>query len=464
VKVILFVIDTLRADHLSCYGYRRRTSPNIDRLADQGVLFSNAYPSDVPTQPSFTALLTGQRGINTGVVSHSTTENLSDAAPFLPQIIGSRGKGYATAAVSTLFIMKKWFARGFQWYMNPVAATPARIQQVDADEINDMAIPWIRDHADRDFFLFVHYWDPHTLYYPPEKYRRLYYKGDPCDPKNRSLEPAKKQRELWPHTYNFLRRIRPGEEDITDVEYVIAQYDGEITYADENVGGLMRALDEAGITEDTMVILTSDHGESLDDHHVYFDHPNVYEPTIHVPLIIRQPGRIPKRRRVDALVQLIDIPYTILETLDIPIPPQLEGRSLTPLLRGQGKEGYPEIYCSQGLWTAKRAIRTAEGWKLIKTIDPTFWETPETELFNLKRDPGETRNLADEETDIRDELELRMARWVEARLKKRPDPLRLIASIGLPCLKFVENAREQMKTAAPTAYEEWRRLIDTQGS
>jgi len=462
MKVILIVIDTLRADHLSCYGYYRKTSPNIDKMANQGVLFSNAYPSDVPTQPSFTALFTGQRGINTGIVSHSSTEVLSDTAPFLPQILA--GKGYTTAAVSTLFIMRKWFARGYHHYMNPVAGTPARIQQVDADEINEMAIPWIRNNKNKDFFLFVHYWDPHSLYFPPEKYRWLYYKGNPCDPENRSLEPLRRQRDLWPHTYNNLTRIKPGQEDITDVEYVIAQYDGEITYADEKVGELLSVLDEVGIAEDTAVILTADHGESLVEHNFYFDHCDVYEPTIHVPLIFKHPGRIPKGRRVDALVQLVDVPFTILDMVEIPIPQQLEGRSLTPLLYGKNKEGYSEIYCNQGLWTAKRTIRTDKGWKLIKTIDKTFWETPDTELYNLNRDTGETRNLADDENDIRDELELKMVRWLDMKLRNRLDPLRLIASIGLPSKRSVESAHELMKTKAPIAYEEWRRIVDTSGS
>ena len=111
MRVLYVVFDTLRADHLSCYGYFRPTSPNIDRIASEGVLFSNAYPTDVPTQPSYTAMFSGKRGISTGVVSHAD-EYLSDDAPWFPQILVS--KGYTTCAVSTLYHMKKWFARGFQ--------------------------------------------------------------------------------------------------------------------------------------------------------------------------------------------------------------------------------------------------------------------------------------------------------------------------------------------------------------
>ncbi|MCW3978227.1 MAG: sulfatase-like hydrolase/transferase, partial [Candidatus Bathyarchaeota archaeon] len=180
MKVILLVIDTLRADHLGCYGYYRETSPYMDEVAKRSVLFENAYPSDVPTQPSFTSMFTGLRGIHSGVVSHSKTESLSEDAPYLTEILARNG--VTTAAVSTLDMMRRWFARGFHYYFNPVAGNRRRLQQVDAEEINAVALPWIREHEDEGFFLFLHYWDPHGLYKPPEEYRRLFYDGDERDP------------------------------------------------------------------------------------------------------------------------------------------------------------------------------------------------------------------------------------------------------------------------------------------
>lgn len=122
MKVILLVIDTLRADHLGCYGYNRETSPCIDSIAEEGVLFEYAYPTDVPTQPSFTSMFTGLRGIETGIVSHSQTEQLSEEIPCFPEILSSNG--IVTAAVSTLYMMRRWFARGFRYYMNPVEGIP----------------------------------------------------------------------------------------------------------------------------------------------------------------------------------------------------------------------------------------------------------------------------------------------------------------------------------------------------
>ena len=154
MKVILLVIDTLRADHLGCYGYHRETSPNIDRLAEKSILYGNAYSSDVPTQPSFTSMFTGRRGIHTGIVSHSETESLSEDVPYLTEVLAQNG--VTTAAVSTLYMMRRWFARGFHYYFNPVAGQRRRLQQVDAEEINGVALPWIREHRGEDFFLFVH--------------------------------------------------------------------------------------------------------------------------------------------------------------------------------------------------------------------------------------------------------------------------------------------------------------------
>ncbi|KYH42338.1 MAG: hypothetical protein AYL33_003020 [Candidatus Bathyarchaeota archaeon B63] len=451
MKVILLVIDTLRADHLGCYGYHRETSPCIDRIAEEGVLFEYAYPTDVPTQPSFTSMFTGLRGIETGIVSHSQSEVLSEDIPCFPEILSQ--KGIATAAVSTLYMMRRWFARGFRYYMNPVAGIRMKLQQVDAEEINGAALQWIRENHDKDFFMFIHYWDPHSLYLPPEPYRRLFYDGDECDPENHSLDEAKSQ-PTWPFTKRHLDAIKKG---LTDIEYVIAQYDGEIRYSDDNVADLVGLLEELGIYDETALIITSDHGESLGEHNFYFDHCEVYETTVRVPLIMRYPAMIPKGRRVKGLVQsTISLMPTILGLFGIKPPAGLEGKSLIGLANGE-EEPCEEIYVNQGLWTAKRAIRTRE-WKLIKTLDKAFWETPEIELYNMRDDPGEKENLASELPEIVDELELRMERWRRKKLGRRIDPLELIVSRGLPSRAWVERAvdREGMRER----YAEWRARVD----
>jgi arylsulfatase A-like enzyme len=450
MNVVYIVIDTLRADHLGCYGYKRNTSPNIDRLASEGVLFEHAFPSDVPTQPAYTSMFTGLRGIHTGIISHSYFETLSEDTPVLPELLAQNG--VTTAAVSTLYTMRRWFARGFEYNMNPAAGNRRKLQQVDAEEINAFAIPWIEEHKDEPFFLFLHYWDPHGLYIPPEKYRGLFYDGDPYDPDNHSLDYLKSH-PVWAFTKAQVDSIG---ENITDLEYVISQYDAEIRYVDDQVQLVFDTLDRLGLSDDTLIILTSDHGESMGEHNFYFDHFEVYDTTIHVPLIMKHPQVLPKGKRVDELIQsTVSIAPTVLNHCGFEPPAHMKGLDLVEIAKGG--PGYPEIVSNQGLWTAKRAIRTKE-WKLIKTSHKAFWDTPERELFKIDEDPGETVNLAESRPDVVDMLELRLHRWLEEELEGKADPLDLAVSTGLPVYEWVELVAK--RTGMLDVYEEWRSRVD----
>jgi len=193
---------------------------------------------------------------------------------------------------------------------------------VQAEEINSFALPWLRAHANEDFFLFVHYWDPHTPYLPPEKYR-IFYDAVYNDPASHSLDGLKKT-PLWYHALSWLKEI--NAEDVTDINYITSLYDGEIRHADEAFRELLEEIDALGITEDTITIFTSDHGESLGEHSFYFDHADVYQTTIHVPLIIRWPKNLPQKR-VKGLVQNVDITRTILDAAGLPTG-DLDGVSL----------------------------------------------------------------------------------------------------------------------------------------
>jgi arylsulfatase len=452
MKVLFVVIDTLRADHLGCYGYHRNTSPRLDALAKEGVLFERAYATDVPTQPSYTAMFTGQRGIRSGVVSHSPTEGIPDSTPYLPHILAMAG--YETAAVSTLYFMKKYFARGFHTYINPVAHDRQRTQQITAEEVNSYALPWLRANYQKDFFLFVHYWDPHGLYKAPEeKYRTMFYKGDKSDPNNHSLDALNDQLIGL-----FVRQhIDNLGENITDAEYVIAQYDGEIRYVDTKFGELLDVVKDLGIEGETLLIVTADHGESMTEHDLFFDHFGVYEPTIHVPLIVRWPHNVPSGRQVRALVQGIDIPATILDAAGIELPETFQGRSLLPLARGETEGGYEFIFSNQGLWQAKRVISDGR-WKLIKALDNGFWPAPALELYDLDSDPGELNNLVEKESHIAADLELRLRRWEDAQLKGRVDPLREIVSLGLPPKPWIKDAAR--RKGIDIVWEDFRNLID----
>jgi arylsulfatase len=434
MKILFIAIDTLRADHLSSYGYKFETSPNIDSLADEGVIFFNAFANGIPTTPGFTTIFTGLHSINHRIVSHGGDETIDNSIPLLPEIL--RDNGYRTCAVDNLFNIKPYFGRGYEYYINPKSKN---LHHIRAEEINFEAIRWIKEHHKEDFFLFLHYWDCHTPYLPPEEYWSIFYKGeDPFDPDNHSMDPAKDQ-----IPYPFFKK---WHYDLlgnpTDANYITAHYDGAIKYVDSAVGEILDVLKQLGIYDETLVILTADHGENMTEHNFFFDHQGLYEPTIHIPLIIRIGDRFPSRK-IDSIVQHIDILPTLLDVLDITVDSKFDGKSLLPLIKGETDRLHREVVSTECTWRAGISIRT-EDWKLIKTIDQGLYSTPPKELFNLREDPKEEVNLYDREEDIRDEFELRLTRWLEDRLGNRPDPIRLQAVKGLPAKKWVERTLRDM--------------------
>ncbi len=429
MRTVFVALDTTRYDRLSCYGNARPTTPNIDKLAERGVIFKNAYASDVPTQPCFTSLFSGRRGVKTGIVTHGQAEEtiLEPRVPFFPEVLAS--EGVQTAAVSTLYSFSSWFARGFQHYMRPKYA--ASVQKVIADDINELALPWLRAYGQKDFFLFLHYWDPHTPYHLiPDRYWNIFYNGDPYDPENRSLEPNKEIAAWWNFKRWAVHALGDGTREVTDIEYVLARHDACIRYVDEKVGEVVEVLEEMKVLDDTLFIFFSDHGEAFTEHDCAIDHVSCYEEVCHVPLVFSHSSLASGGREVDSLVQMIDVAPTLLEWFGVPVPEQYQGRSLWPVIREETEKLYDAVYCNQGLWQANRMIRTHR-WALIKNIDTGVWEKPATELFDMKEDPKQTRNVYDTEPEAAAELEVRLARWLEGQLGARPDPLRVSVERGI---------------------------------
>ncbi|UCH33769.1 MAG: sulfatase-like hydrolase/transferase, partial [Armatimonadota bacterium] len=224
-NILLITIDSLRADHLGCYGYGRDTSPNLDALAGQGTLLTRMFAPAVPTQPSFTTIYTGQYSLTHGIISHGGTEQLGPDHPFVTEEL--RKAGLVTCAVDNLYSMRPWFARGYEFYIDPSHRAKMRLS-VTCEGINRRAIPCLRAHADEPFFLLVHYWDTHTPYEPPARLRHRYYDGDPTGDEYSTLEPMRTAplgdiwREQW---LTPLSRKRWRGREIRDAEYVVALYD-----------------------------------------------------------------------------------------------------------------------------------------------------------------------------------------------------------------------------------------------
>jgi len=295
---------------------------------------------------------------------------------------------------------------------------------VSCEEINGRAIPWLRANSEEPFFLFLHYWDPHYPLHPPARYRELFYRGDPFDPANRSLE------QWWQHPLGAMAKdtwLRRPQGLITDADYVVAMYDQEIRYLDDAVGALLGTLDELKMAERTLVVLLADHGTSLTEQGIFFEHHGLYDCTIHVPLVFRWPGRVPRGRRLPALLHMSDVAPTILEAAGIEVPGEMEGRSAWKMVTGRPAEGgHDQVVSVECTWQAKWSLRT-DRYKLILSRDGGLRGGPPRELYDLVADPGEERDIAAARPDVAGRLEDQLEGWIARRLQElgRPaDPLR----------------------------------------
>jgi arylsulfatase len=457
MKIILISLDTLRASRLSGYGYNKPTSPYMDRIAAQGALFERAYAADIPTEVAHTGIFTGKTGLTTGVVSHgSSLTHLPKETPWLPNML--RSSGFTTGAVDNLYQLKEWFARGYRYYLNSAGGN----RWIDGRTVNDLAMPWIEQHKEENFFLFLHYWDAHTPYLPPSSYIPPFYDPgrDPFDPANKSMEEAYNHPAYPFFKHHHYDLVGP----VTDSDYYGALYDAEIRYLDDRLRELDEHLERLGIADDTMLILFGDHGESLTEHDIYWDHCGLYESTVHVPLIMRWPGRIPAGRRIPGFVQQVDLLPTILEAVraeapsgidaaKLQDPAGLDGRSLWQAIRGQQSGTHDKIMLSECAWQAARGIRT-DRYKFIRTYDAGPFQRPPRELYDLIDDPAESVNLADRLPDVAARFEEQLEAWTAEKLAGREDPMmRQLREAGLPFRRRIE----QILAAAGMTWEDWRR-------
>ena len=221
--------------------------------------------------------------------------------------------------------------------------------------------------------------------------------------------------------------LRRPQGRVTDANYVVAMYDQEIRYLDDGVSQILGTLDEMGLAEDTLVVLLADHGTSLTENGIFFEHHGLYDCTIHVPLIFRWPGRVPRGRRVPAMLQMSDVAPTILEAIGVPVPEDMEGASAWKMITGEAAEGgHQRVISAECTWQAKWSLRT-DTHKLIVARDPGVRGGPERELYDLVRDPGETANVYESDRHTARELEDELEGWIARRLEglgRSVDPVR----------------------------------------
>ena len=392
-NLLLISLDTLRADHLGCYGYARPTSPFLDRLASQGVLFEQAYATSPWTLPSHASLFTGLYPSQHGVMTEELS--LPTDLPTLAEAL--RGRDFATAGfVSGIFLGPRFgLGRGFERY----GVIPTRAESGGSatslsatDRVSAGGLEWLATRQERPFFLFLHYFDIHSDYRPEPRFAALFgepYHG-PVDGSTRQLRA-------------FLRGQIAIDAD--GRAHLVDLYDAEIRQLDQGLEELFAQLRERGALDQTIVVVTADHGEELFDHGGVFHGRTQYQEMLRVPLILAGPG-IPSGLRIDQPVSLIDLAPTLLTLLGALVPSAVSGRDLASLWRAPGA-GWPErdLFAeanspSDGASPQRAVLRGR--WKLI------LHEGGERELFDLGGDPRERVNRAAAEPERTADLASRL--------------------------------------------------------
>ncbi len=446
MNVIFIAIDTLRADHLSCYGYPRKTSPNIDMLAADGVLFENHISCACHTNPAFTSMYTGQDAFHHRIIAtlhavqNETWQRLDDRTPTLPHILYADGwRTYALDNLVHFICFPSWYARGYRYYIN--VNPPGRQAHVKADEINAEALPLLeRIDWSADNFLFIHYWDPHGPYNQPEAFRNIF-------PRDLSDLPTIKA----PDGSDYVQFKGPKVALTEDLRERVCLYDEEIYYCDTRVGQVLEELRRLGVYEDAMIVLVADHGEDMVEHGCWFGHRQPYEGTARVPLIIKFPrgldGAPQPGTRVSALTTHSDIAPTVLDVAGVPWryssqPGHGDGRwalnmdgfSLVGLARGEVERVRDYVivagcyFREDGKYKCCEVAVRGETRKLIvrNRVPPgdydhetlagllaspgrgmdwrPFNAAPRVELIDWQADPTELRNLVREEPETAREL------------------------------------------------------------
>jgi arylsulfatase A-like enzyme/Flp pilus assembly protein TadD len=364
-NVVVITIDTLRADHVGCYGYKQIRTPNIDALAADGARFERAYAAVPVTLPSHTVMFTGTYPMLNGMHDFAANK-LNATQPTLASVL--KQHGYATAAVIGSAVLDSRFGlnRGFDFYYDHFDFN--RLQESNLEEMErpgnmvaDVTLDWLSKNYSKKFFLWMHLYDPHYPYHPPAPYA---------------------------------------------AEYKDRPYDGEIAFADAQVGRLIRFLKSKGLYGNTLIVLSGDHGESLGEHgektHGFF----IYNATLHVPFMIHLPGAAAPRV-VPELVSLADLMPTVLQALKMEIPSQVQGRSLLPLTKASVKDEE-----ARSLYAETFLPRLHFNWSELRGVEGKnyhFVDAPKPELYDLTKDPGETQNLYSDKKAVSEEMRARLA-------------------------------------------------------
>jgi arylsulfatase A-like enzyme len=444
MNVVVIVVDALRASDVGCLGRDTPTTPNIDALAEESLVFEKAFSVSNKTDISMSTIMSGKTPREHGVKKHGTVNTddnlrrIEERSPtFLPELL--RDAGYTNIGVDW---MGRWHAWGYDEYGvddggRDIDAEPDSLPEkafgyvtdavvdlpdpilspimkgyyrwsgyddyrVDCEGLTDIAIDRI-DDADEPFFTLLHYWDVHPPYLPPAEYTgRFDYDGEdePLSKYFRSDAKGPLAAEFAPYAMG----------DHTTVGESKVAYDGAVAWVDEQIGRLVEYLREKDLFEETMLVVTADHGHNFGEHDIFSDNSGLYDTSIHVPLVVHDPRR--DHQRVSGLVSHVDLVPTILDYVGIDAPADLRGNVLP--------ETHEYVF-SESIERRMEMVRT-EDWKLVVPRDVAylreqFWYDGdgETELYDLNADPGETRNVAADHPDIVERMEALLQEEIETQ-------------------------------------------------
>ncbi len=421
-NILLITIDTLRADHLSSYGYPRQTSPVLDRLAAGGVRFDQAAVQWPKTGPSFASMMTATYPKNNGIV-RKVGIPIPEDFNMLAEVL--QGQGYQTMAVVANGAVGSDFNfdQGFDRYVESWNEEPPApgVDTTGAIAVTALARGLLEEISpDRPFFLWVHYLDPHFPYSPPAEFRDLFQNDEYFEP-NRQIRVDSERTKR--DTFGIGRdQVLDGHDDLS---FYIARYDAEIAHTDAEIGKLLTRAGSLGLLENTLEIVSSDHGESLAEHEYYFDHGRYgFQTCLRVPLLFHFPGVIDPAVDPDP-VELIDLAPTILEFAGVELVNGrwMQGRSLKPRLEGSrldpGRPAYAFSeagYGRQDMWqriVRNRRYKFADSREGNAQRHMSGAVGKRYALYDLESDPGETSNLVDEMPEKAEEMLALVTRWYE---------------------------------------------------
>ncbi len=463
MRILYLDIDTLRPDHLGCYGYHRNTSPSIDSIARKGIRFNNVYDSDAPCLPSRTALFSGRYGIHTGVVDHAGI-----AADFFIEgpkrgfrsTLGNtcwmqcmKNHGFWTASISPFAERHSawWFCAGFSEIIN----TGKRGGEI-ADDVEPVVTDWLERNASKDnWFLHVNIWDPHNPYRTPEKFgnpfkddplpewlteevRKEHWNGAGPESAQDAAEFQEVSRERYrkPHSWSRFPRQPLQMSSMCEVRKMFDGYDTGVRYADILAGKIFALLRSKGVYDDTAIIMSSDHGENLGELNIYGAHMTADEATCHIPLIIRWPGITDKLagKAFNSLHSHVDTAATVLELAGGKVPANWDGASFAKSLSKGKDDGRDSLVISHMAGSCQRSVRFGD-YLCIRSYHDGYHCFPDIMLFDVKKDPHMQKDLAKKKPEVVKKAMKLLDSWHKEAMRTATtplDPMQTVLEAGGP--------------------------------